>query len=544
MSKREIKKDDTIKTVAQNYFEYMGRNLPQQCASDEFYFLPRSETAVRYLDRLDNFAPEKIQQNIQHVKKLLGEIQAVEKRDLESEIDRRLLKQSMESFLREYEDAKVWKFDPTLYVKIPLLATDHAISRRDGAREHVLEDLLALFAQIPAFLHLAAQNLDTPPETFIEIALNMSHDASRYYDCDVRAYIEEQLGDHRELIFQIGRVLDAWEAYKKALLHMPSRETFAVGEEGLGQIYTVSLAYSKSPEEILKTAREIFEKTRNKLHLLAGKIDNRRDWRQIIHDQMPAISSPSELMELYQAEVQNLRRFVYSQKLVTLSSGEEVTVQQTPSYLQSLRATASYKAPTTGDTGVSGIFYITPGKEDLQLIAGHCPYLSAHETYPGHHILDHLRVHHPNPIRRQIESPLYYEGWACYAEALLDEMGYIREPQQQLIGLQRRLWRNLRATLDVRLQTGAINMEQAAREIEGIGYSPSRAQRQVRRFALTPGYQSCYAMGMYEILRLREQFSSRLALTTFHDMFLAGGQLPFDLLEKRLEAAGVRREKS
>jgi uncharacterized protein (DUF885 family) len=50
-------------------------------------------------------------------------------------------------------------------------------------------------------------------------------------------------------------------------------------------------------------------------------------------------------------------------------------------------------------------------------------------------------------------------------------------------------------------------------------------------------------MGMHEILRLRDKFSSRLSLSTFHNIFLAGGQLPFDLVEKRLAYARVRMEK-
>ena len=158
-------------------------------------------------------------------------------------------------------------------------------------------------------------------------------------------------------------------------------------------------------------------------------------------------------------------------------------------------------------------------------------------AYPGHHILDHLRIHHPNPIRRQVESPLFYEGWACYAEQLLDELGYVRDLRQQLIGLKRQLWRNLRAELDIKLQTVRISLEQAGMEIEDLGFSRQRAERQIRRFALTPGYQLCYFMGNHEIIRLREQFSSRLDLKAFHDTLLGGGEIPFHFVEKRLTAS-------
>jgi uncharacterized protein (DUF885 family) len=244
---------------------------------------------------------------------------------------------------------------------------------------------------------------------------------------------------------------------------------------------------------------------------------------------------------MYSEEVEKLRRFFHSQDVVSFPRGEKVTILKTPAYLRSLRATASYKAPLTGDAKGQGIFYITPGKEDLAMISRHCPYLSAHETYPGHHILDHLRIHHVNPIRRQIESPLFYEGWACYAEQFLDELGYITDPRQKLIGLTRQLWRILRAVLDIQLHTGKMSLFQAAGEIQALGFSQARSQRQVRRFCLTPGYQSCYFLGTYEIIGLRKRFSSPMGLRNFHDALLGGGEIPFYLVERRL-SAGLDKE--
>jgi uncharacterized protein (DUF885 family) len=219
---------------------------------------------------------------------------------------------------------------------------------------------------------------------------------------------------------------------------------------------------------------------------------------------------------------------------VALPPEDKLSVEETPSYLQSLRATGSYRAPLTGQADMAGVFYITPEKENLQLVAGHCPYLSAHETYPGHHVLDHVRIHHPNAVRRQIESPIVYEGWACYAEQLVDELGYVTDPRRQLVEMKRQLWRGVRAVLDIKLHTGRIGREEAATEIEALGYPPGIARRQVRRFCMTPGYQLGYFMGMVEILQLRDRFSSAADLSPFHDAWLSGGQIPFHLAEKRL----------
>ncbi len=529
-------KKSPLELVAEDYFDYIGKHLPQQCASDEFYFLPRSEAAIQQLDILDDLAPEKIQDHIRYVQKLLDEMSPLKQDELEREIDRLLLTLSMRSFIREFDDAEGWRYDPTLYIKIPLFATDRVLSQRDIPMDQLSTVLSTLFAQIPSFLSLAVGNLVSPPEISIEVAMSMVQDVLNFHDRDIRAFIEARIGANKELVARNQEALGAWEKYGRALSQLPSRKSFAIGMDGLSKILSMSLGYPRSPEEVLEIAQHAYQRTQEKIREFAKGIDSRKSWKTIIYARLPAATSPAEVMRLYQREVVNLRDFLRSQDIISFPPGEKVTVLQTPSYLQSLRATASYRAPMTGNAKAHGIFYLTPGIEDLKLISSHCPYLSAHETYPGHHILDYFRIHHANPIRRQIESPLFYEGWATYAEQLLDELGYVQDPRRQLVQLKRQLWRNLRAVLDVEIQTGKTGLVEAAKRIQNLGFSSKRAGRQVRRFALTPGYQLCYYMGTYEIMRLRRQFSSRLGLKAFHDILLGGGQIPFHLVEKRLEA--------
>ncbi len=392
-----------LNSIANDFFGYLGRHFPQQCASDEFHFLPRSEVAVQHLDNLDDLNPDKIQDHIRYVKDLLGEIAPKEQDDLEQEIDCLFLKQSMKSFIREYEDAETWRNDPTLYVKIPLFATDHIISQSDSTPDQLKAQLSNLFAQIPPLLGLAVKNLSSPSEISLQIALDMARDALHFHDRDIRAFIEEKVKNDKALLSKNKKVLEAWERYRRELLDQRPKDSFAIGEDGLKKILAVSLSYPKSPEEIHKIAQHAYQEIQEQLRTLAEKIDSRKTWDRIIYESPPSISSQAEVLQLYEKEVQDLRRFFRSQDIVTFPSEEKLAVLQTPSYVQSLRATASYKAPLTGSTNSRGLFYVTPREVELEVISSHCPYLSAHETYPGHHILDHLRVHHTNPIRRQIE---------------------------------------------------------------------------------------------------------------------------------------------
>ena len=528
--------------IAKQYFDYLGKNLPQQSASDEFYFLPRSEAAVHYLTVLNPLTPGRIRDHVGYVRNLLDEISLKEAGDLEEHIDLLFIKQSMKSFIREFDDAKTWQNDPTLYVKIPLFATDHIISRRRNAPDQTKQDLINLFIRIPPFLRAASSTLRSPSEISLRVAANMARDAVHFHSHEVKSFIEERVGNTGELIKINKEVCDAWDRYRGKLLQFSPGMPFAVGEEALTKILTLSLNYFKTPKEILEIARNAYRKTQEKLHALEKTLNRRKTRDLIVREQSRPITSSTEFMHLYEKEVHNLRRFFYSQDVISFPAGEKVLVLETPSYLQSLRATASYSPPLTGDKKGHGIFYITPGKEDLEMISGHCPYLSAHETYPGHHILDHIRIHHPNPIRRQIESPLFYEGWACYSEQLLDELEYVRDPRQKLVQLQRQLWRCLRAVLDVELQTGTMTLAEAAQKIQFLGFSRERARRQIQRFCLTPGYQLCYFMGTYEILQLRQKFFSTLGPRIFHDTLLSGGEIPFHLVEKRIKATLTKKE--
>jgi hypothetical protein len=533
MENRDTQKR-SIQSIAKDYFSYLGKHLPQQCASDEFYFFPRSEAARSYLNLLDVPDPDRIQGHVQTIRTLLGEVRTGEMDSLEDEIDGQLLRQNMKGLIREWEDTNVWQKDPTLYVKIPLFAVARVLMEKDRTPEHLKEDLLALFVQVPSFLALAAKNIDSPSEVSLKVALSMTQDAIHFHEQDIRAFIGEKLEADDELMTKSWEVCEAWENYGEALKHISPSPGFAVGRDLLEEILSVSFGYDKSPAEILKMAQFAHEETQEKLRVLGRKISS-QEGTVTPAESKSDLTSPGGVVQLYRRQVEDLRRFFYKEAFFPLPGDEKVTVLETPGYLRSLRATASYCAPLTGDPGGSGIFYITPGISNPEMIIGHCPYLSAHETYPGHHLLDYFRIHHPNPVRRQIESPLFYEGWACYGEQLLDEMGYIQDPRKQVVGLKRQLWRDLRAQLDIRLQTGQIDFDRAIEEIESLGYSRQRAQRQVRRFSLTPGYQLCYFVGMHEIMTLRKQVETRTGTKGFHESLLRGGEIPFDLAERNIE---------
>jgi uncharacterized protein (DUF885 family) len=219
-------------------------------------------------------------------------------------------------------------------------------------------------------------------------------------------------------------------------------------------------------------------------------------------------------------------------------------LSETPTYLRSVRSGASYSTPVTIDHGEQACFYITAGNTagnshlDVlrrQRLHREFRFLSAHETYPGHHLLDSIRRNLENPVRRQIESPLFYEGWAYYAESILAESGYVEDELELLVDCKRRLWRAARCLIDSGLAMERFSTEKAADLLASVGFAADEAIAQVERFRLNPGYQLCYSLGKYEIMELRQRFLPTFGWQRFHRLLLEGGEIPFHLAAWRFE---------
>jgi hypothetical protein len=267
---------------------------------------------------------------------------------------------------------------------------------------------------------------------------------------------------------------------------------------------------------------------------------------------LPADLYELDTIELYHLEAERLQAFFRDQGFPEVKGAPFPKVQETPIYLKSVRGSASFAAGFTTDRREKDFFYITTvlpqarsGEAgDLLRKRLHREYkfLSAHETFPGHFLLDFTRRNLTNHVRAQIESPLFYEGWAYYVESLLTEYGYVHQPLDSLIDLKRRLWRAARCQIDIGLSEGFLTRNDALGLLTSAGFSREEAGNQVDRFRLNPGYQLCYTVGRHEFTRLRKEYGRQLGRDVFHQEVLNGGELPFHLIEKRLAELSAKVE--
>jgi uncharacterized protein (DUF885 family) len=167
------------------------------------------------------------------------------------------------------------------------------------------------------------------------------------------------------------------------------------------------------------------------------------------------------------------------------------------------------------------------------------PTLTAHETIPGHAWQGAYLAEHHNEIpliMSLMGFNAFVEGWALYAEQLVDELGYYDgDPWGRLGYLQAQRFRAARLVVDTGLHAKQWSREKAIQSlIDQTGRAAGAAQSEIDRYTSTPGQACGYKVGHTEILRLREHARTELGaafdLRDFNDTIVQTGGIPLTVL--------------
>ncbi len=555
---------------AGRYFAFLAEHFPVMCASDEFHFMPRAEAAAEYYDVLENLDRNVLRENLQEIHRFREEFEKtpVPEGDLESSIDKSLLLSNIDGILIELEDKAVLTHNPLIYLKVAFIGLDHAVSRPAESAATMHNRTLGRLRRIPDLFEQAVKNLESVPVSLREPAEKMTADCILYLD-EVERQLSRNAGAAycKTLGTRCAKARSSLSGFRQ-FLEISSGEGAGASDLQVSDTRQASGARhvsdtrraadtieatlkkhflsTRSLEEVYRIGMEERERCLAELNSLKAAIEPDKTWNELYSAYLPVTNG--DILSLYRSECSRLSGF-FSNKGFDVPA--EPLIMPTPLYLRSVRGSASFSASLPTDSPGSDYFYITSGdmqkdrhplpdtssQEDMQKrvnrrLHREFKFLTAHETIPGHHLLDSCRRRLQNPIRRQIESPLFYEGWACYAESLLIEYGYIDSEIELLVNQKRELWRAARCQIDAGLAAGLLDMNGCVDLLKEAGFEEDEARAQIGRFLLNPGYQLCYTLGRYEILQLRQRYA--LGLSNFHRELLDAGELPFTLLEKLL----------
>ncbi len=189
-----------------------------------------------------------------------------------------------------------------------------------------------------------------------------------------------------------------------------------------------------------------------------------------------------------------------------------------------------------------------------------------HEGFPGHHLQVGTQITLADRLSRAhrilIWNPGYGEGWALYAERLMDELGEFERPEYLLGYLTSALLRAVRVVVDLGLHLdlpiphdaplpphvtvprgGRWDFDLAVAAIEQLAFlDPAYARSEVTRYLGMPAQAISYALGERRIVELRDARRLRegaaFDLARFHADVLGYGPVGLDhLTELVLDAS-------
>ncbi|MEO5578796.1 MAG: DUF885 domain-containing protein [Sphingomicrobium sp.] len=202
-------------------------------------------------------------------------------------------------------------------------------------------------------------------------------------------------------------------------------------------------------------------------------------------------------------------------------------------------APGAYGSAGSIDGSIPGKFWINLRTTDLHSKYS-LPDLAAHEAIPGHVWQGEYSNQLPL-IRTMLAFNAYSEGWALYAEQLVDELGiYDDFPVGRLGYLQSVAFRACRLVVDTGLHAKRWTREQGVRYfVEVNGSNPDEVSSEVDRYCSWAGQACGYKVGMNEINRQRTRAQAALGprydLRDFNDTLVKGGNVPLDVLAKNVD---------
>ena len=214
-------------------------------------------------------------------------------------------------------------------------------------------------------------------------------------------------------------------------------------------------------------------------------------------------------------------------------------------------AAAAYYTPPSEDLSQPGrTWFPTVGKTEFTMWDQVT--IAYHEAVPGHHLqLGMIRLLPLTRAHKLGFQSAHGEGWALYAERLMDELGLFTAPASRLGFLSSGAFRAVRVVIDIGLHTGrplpdgrAWTPELASEHLQRHGgYPKPFADSEVLRYISWPAQATTYKLGERAWLAGRD--AARAAqgdafdLKRWHAGALALGALGLADLERELVSAGT-----
>ena len=490
------------------------------------------------------------------------------------EVVRSAYKTALDGFALPYGDVAVggWRNTPYVviqnvgaYLDIPrFLGAEHPIETKDDA-EAYLARLQAYPKQLDGELERMKSARGAglvPPDFLLDEAIgamgttikDTASGGSLVEGIEPRAKAKNIAGDwggqarsiaQQQVLPALQRQLDELKAQRAIAKSEPGMWARPHGDDYYRWALRASTTTAMSPDEVHQMGLDQVNELHGRMDPIlksigytSGSVGERM--KQLAQDPRYKFSEGdkgrAEIMAFIQERLK-LIRAVLPRAFHTMVKGN-LEVRRLPP-AEEPGAPGAYGGAGSIDGKIPGKFWINLRTTDMHRKYD-LPDLAAHEAIPGH-VWQGEYANKLPLIRTLLAFNAYSEGWALYAEQLVDELGvYDDFPEGRLGYLQSLAFRAARLVVDTGLHAKRWSRQQGLDYfVNANGSNPGEMASEVDRYCSWPGQACGYKVGHTTINRLRgkakAQLGSKFDLRYFDDAVVFGGNVPMDVLAKNVD---------
>jgi len=479
-------------------------------------------------------------------------------------IDFRILQAAVKRELFEMQDMSVFERNPMVYARAG--DVNVYIKRNFAPLEDRVRSLVAIESQIPNILIAARTNLDEKlPKPFIELAIQIARGSADFLRKDLVAAVSGVKDEQLRVAFQTAnrKAANALSDYATWLERekLPKATLdFALGEEKFGRFLAQTELVNLPPQKVLDIGMAQLKAEQEAFAEAAKKIDPNKPAIEVFKQIQSEHPASDKLIPDISKDLDKLRKYVVSRRLVGIPSEIRAKVKETPQYL---RATSFASMDTPGPfekRATEAYYYVTPTEEDWpeqekqEWLTAFNYYtsdiVSIHEVYPGHYVQDlHLTASPASKVEKIFGSYAFIEGWAHYCEKMMIDEGFgspsnsspseddvKRAAKYRMAQADEALLRLCRLCVSINVHTQNMSIDEATKFFQdNCYYEQKPARQEAMRATFDPGYLN-YTLGKLQILKLRDDYKAQqgddFSLQKFHNELLSHGMPPIRLLRE------------
>ena len=477
-------------------------------------------------------------------------------------IDLRILQAGIRREIFQREAMSIYERDPMVYARAA--DVNIYIKRNFAPLDDRVHSIVAIESQIPNILIAARTNLEPVlPKPYVELAIQIAKGSADFLRKNLVEAVAE-LRDERirteflEANRKAAAALTEYAAWLERDRLPKATADFALGEEKFQRLLKETELVDLAPQKVLEIGLTQLRKEQKAFAEAAKRIDSNKSPAEVFKQMQSEHPTPESLLADIGKDLEQIRKFVLTRKLVTVPSEVRARVKETPQYR---RATSFASMDTPGafeKRATEAYYYVTPPESEWPPLQKEewltafnfytTDVVSIHEVYPGHYVqFLRLNASPASKVEKIFDSYAFIEGWAHYCEKLMIDEGYgtvanpsdadeKRAAKYRLAQSDEALLRLCRLCVAIKMHTENMSVEEATRFFrENCYYEEKPARAEAMRGTFDPGYLN-YTLGKLQILKLRDDYKAQeggnFSAQKFHNELLNHGMPPIRLLRE------------